>query len=183
MSRVRVLDGDTVTHPDHGRVRLAGIDAPELGQPARDAAGRHFDAGRTASEALAAHLRARQRAGWRLRLRIEPGSRDRHRRRIGVLLLLRRGECEDVCAWLVRQGWAAAEYPPPDYRQEERLAQAAGAGLWAGEWQRPRRFRAGGRGRAFRPGRARRRGAPGSGLLALARILARLLGGRPGRRR
>ena len=48
---MRIIDGDTVKFGGT-RYRLAGIDAPENGQPATDARGRPFDAG----EAAPSHL-------------------------------------------------------------------------------------------------------------------------------
>ena len=52
-----VVDGDTLWFkgrlPSEGqRVRLAGIDAPEDGQPCRDAEGQLYDAGAKAKGAL-----------------------------------------------------------------------------------------------------------------------------------
>lgn len=48
----RVIDGDTFEIRGE-RIRLFGVDAPELGQPWWDEAGRQQDAGLSAKEALA----------------------------------------------------------------------------------------------------------------------------------
>ena len=174
MTRGRLIDADTLDLPDHGPVRLAGADAPENGQPARDADGREFDAGQAATDPLAEHLRVRQRDGWQVCIEEAGKGRDRYGRILGRVILKHGREREDACAWLVRAGWAVAEYGPPDYGREERLARREGAGLWTCEWQRPRDWRAARRGARGRPRRAARRRS-GPGLLAVLKALAKVL--------
>ena len=117
MSEGRLIDADTIDLPGYGPVRLAGVDAPENGQTARDARGREFDAGEAATFALAEHLRVRMSAGWQVRRVAAGKGRDRYGRLLGRVFLERGRKREDACAWLVRQGWAVAEYAPPDYSQ------------------------------------------------------------------
>ncbi len=59
--------------------------------------------------------------------------------------------CEDLGAWMVRQGWALAyRRYSLDYVNEEADAQAARRGIWAGrfvkpwEWRRGKRLGTGG---------------------------------------
>ncbi|MGQ9723937.1 MAG: thermonuclease family protein [Tepidimonas sp.] len=140
---VSVHDGDTLRVRDsdgRGRtVRLATIDAPELGQPfgpqARDA--------------------VRQRVVGRT-VMLEPRGADRYGRTLAVLWLP--GEAqprEDLALWAVEQGLAwhytahAREQPLTErwrYAVAETLARSSGRGLWSQPdpqppwvWRRERR--------------------------------------------
>ena len=167
----RLIDADTVRVLGAGSVRLAGLDAPEIGQPATDARGRRFDAGRAVAKALAHHIAERKREGLRIRVRGE--GRDKYRRILGAIVLEHPdGRTEDAGGWLVRNGLAVAEYGD-QYAADERRARAERAGLWAGEFERPRdyrrRARSGGKaGRRSRTRPRRRRGG-------IFRMLARLM--------
>ncbi len=154
MTYGRIVDADTIRVAGRS-VRLAGLDAPELGQPATDARGRRFDAGHVVAKVLERHLEERLRQGWRARIRAE-GS-DRYGRALGTITLEADGGVEDVGAWLVREGLAVAEYGS-QYRDLKAAARAARAGLWAGEWQRPRDYRRQAKGRRARRTPRRRRG-------------------------
>lgn len=119
---VAVLDGDTITVLDaertQHRVRLAGIDSPETGQPY----------GHRARQALAQAVFRRQVVvGW--------SKRDRYGRIVGKVLQGGR----DVCLAQVTEGFAwhyeqyARDQPPADrdsYRQAQVAARAASRGLW-----------------------------------------------------
>ncbi len=175
MSQGRLIDADTLDIPGVGPVRLAGIDAPENGQPARNARGREFDAGQAATEAFAAYLRRRQREGWRINIEDAGKGADRYGRTIGRVILTNGRKREDACQWLVRNGFAVAEYGPPDYSSDERRAKRERAGLWAGEWQRPKDWRSARKGMAIpAPGAVRRARPTGAGWLGAFRTLARL---------
>jgi micrococcal nuclease len=112
-----VNDGDTVTCRDtEGRVtriRLVGIDAPELAQ-----------AGGTASrQALAAKL-----AGGIVR--VEGDARDQHGRLLGTLLL----DDRDLNREMVAEGWAWAFGGFVDDEElvaAESAARRSGRGIWA----------------------------------------------------
>ena len=97
------------------RVRLDGIDAPEKRQACRRN-GRRYQCGVAATQAL--------------------------RRRIGGQM----ADGTDLNGWVVEQGWALAyrRYSTRYVAQEER-AQAAQAGLWAGEFVPPWEWRRGAR--------------------------------------
>ncbi|MCY4260073.1 MAG: thermonuclease family protein [Rhodobacteraceae bacterium] len=173
VNRVRLIDADTLDLPDVGRVRLAGIDAPENGQPARDARGHRFDAGQAATAAFADYLYRRQGEGWQVHFAETEKARGGYGRILARVILKRGRKREDACAWLVRHGWAVAEYGPPHYRREESRARRERAGLWAGEWQRPRIWRAGRKGASARPAFRGRRPS-GRGWLTLFRLIFRL---------
>ena len=169
---VRVIDGDTI-ECGGVKMRLAGIDAPENGQPAvRN--GRTFDAGQLATDALIGRLAGIGARGSALRLPSEGR---------GLVRLIEVGPAgveTDLNWWLVREGYAVAEYGSTQYRDTERRAEAEGRGLWGMTgWVRPKDYRAG---RPTAPSPAapsrRRRSGPLAGMLAGMRIdrkIARLL--------
>ena len=127
--RVEMInDGDTVTLLDTAgqrvRVRLVGIDAPELDQPM----------GREARAALAAKL-----AGGIVR--VEGDARDQHGRLLGTLRLADR----DLNREMVAEGWAWAFTgfaENDDLIAAESAARRGRRGLWANpEPQPPRQWR------------------------------------------
>lgn len=93
---VRVVDGDTVdVRADLGfhitqemRLRLAGINAPEMRDPR----------GKDAKAALAARLPA----GTEILIRTERDRREKYGRYLAVILL----DNEDINAWMVASGFA-----------------------------------------------------------------------------
>lgn len=125
--RFAVIDGDSLMLGGE-RLRLEGIDAPERGQACRRD-GRDYDCGAAAREALGALMPGAGAtcSGWR---------RDAYGR-----LLVRCADGEtDINAKMVETGWAVAY---GDYAAQERAARAAGRGIWAGEFDRPRLWRQG----------------------------------------
>jgi endonuclease YncB( thermonuclease family) len=126
----RVADGDTLwVQPDGKRgkpvkVRLLGIDAPELCQ----------SGGRQARAALASRVLHRS-------VRVETRAVDDYRRTLADV----RVNGEDVSAWMVSQGHAWSNryrYSPGPYAEQEQQARAAGRGIFAQrDAQEPRAFR------------------------------------------
>lgn len=104
-----VIDGDTLVS-DQVRIRLAGIDAPELSQPGGAAA--------------RSHLISLIAGGS---VRIEPTDKDKYGR-VVARVYVRAG---DLGQLMVRDGYACAAYGR-DYAAEERAARRSRAGLWAG---------------------------------------------------
>ena len=114
---VGVHDGDTLTLLVAGnqpvKVRLAGIDAPELSQPY----------GQQAKQALSA-------LAFRKAARVESPGPDKYGRTLGVVMV----GTVNVNAELVKQGaaWVYRSYPfPPELEGLEAQARAAKRGLWA----------------------------------------------------
>jgi endonuclease YncB( thermonuclease family) len=112
-----VHDGDTVTCLDENRaprkIRLVGIDAPELDQPG----------GRESRAALVGKL-----AGGTVR--VDDRGRDQHGRLLGTLYVGDR----NVNRELVADGWAwvfDGFSPDPDLLDAESAARGARRGLWA----------------------------------------------------
>lgn len=126
----RVIDGDTLEIRSE-RIRLFGIDAPELGQPWWDADGREADAGEAAREALAALVEGR-------RLAVKVLREDRYRRSIAIVKV----DGQDVARSLVSRGWAFASPGSSRYRRTENAARRRKRGLWKGEVNMPWDFRA-----------------------------------------
>jgi endonuclease YncB( thermonuclease family) len=124
--RAMVHDGDTLSLAGE-RIRLRGLDAPELSQTCLRA-GADYACGRSARDALAALIGQGQTTceGWR---------RDRYGRLLGDC----RAGGTALNPALVRQGRAVAY---GDFGAEERAARAEGVGLWAGEFERPGDWRA-----------------------------------------
>lgn len=121
-----VHDGDTVKLSDGRRLRLIGIDTPELGRdgepdqpyavPARDAL-RHL-LGRHATVSL----------------RFDVSRHDVHGRLLAHVFL---DDGTSVSAWLLQRGYATLLVVPPDiwnvecYEEAERQARAAHIGIWS----------------------------------------------------
>jgi endonuclease YncB( thermonuclease family) len=120
-----VNDGDTLTIKGE-RIRLRGIDAPELRQTCR-IAGEAYACGYKAREALRQLIagRAVTCEGW---------ERDKY----GRLLAFCRAGAIDLNEALVEQGWAIAF---GDFQATELSARQGRRGLWAGEFERPRQWR------------------------------------------
>jgi micrococcal nuclease len=116
----RVGDGDTFSCRDGRKVRLLGIDTPELGQG---------EAGRQAHAALRRLLPR----GTAVRLERDDAPRDRFGRELAYVWTGSRMVNES----LVREGWAMLYTLPPNVKYAGRLeraqkeARAARAGLWA----------------------------------------------------
>ena len=120
-----VIDGDTIEI--HGtRIRLHGIDAPESGQ---------------SCVALGVEWRCGQRAALALDTRISGRTVSCDERdivRYGRVVAVCTVDREDVNAWMVAEGWALAyRRYATDYVDEEADAQAAGLGVWRGEFVAP----------------------------------------------
>lgn len=122
---VAVTDGDSLAMGVE-RIRLKGIDAPELGQVCR-LGGAEYACGRDARDALRRFV-----AGGPVVCK--GGERDRHGRWLAICWS---GETELNRAMVVH-GWAVSY---GDYRDEESLARESGVGLWAGEFDKPRDWR------------------------------------------
>ena len=117
----RIADGDTFSCRDGRRVRLIGIDTPELAQ------GESGHGARAALSRLAP-------PGTSVRLERDVAARDRYGRELAHVWNGSRLVNEE----LVLEGWAVLYTVPPNVKYAERLeraqkqARAAGAGLWAG---------------------------------------------------
>jgi endonuclease YncB( thermonuclease family) len=127
-----VIDADTIDI--HGeRVRLNGVDAPESGQKCKDKGGKLYRCGTDAANALDKWIN-------RNPVSCEITGKDRYSRLLGECSV--RGE--SVQDWLVSNGHALAyrAYSNAHVTAEVK-AQAAGRGVWAGEFVMPWDWRQG----------------------------------------
>jgi micrococcal nuclease len=116
----RIADGVTFTCRDRRRVRLIGVDTPELAQG---------ESGRRARATLSRHAPP----GAAVRLESDVAPRDRYGRELAHVW----NGSRLVSEALVLEGWAMLYTVPPNVKYAERLAQAQkeartrGAGLWS----------------------------------------------------
>jgi micrococcal nuclease len=149
----RIADGDTFYCQDGRKVRLIGVDTPELGQGAP---------GREARSALERLLPE----GTRVRLERDVTSRDRYGRELAYVW----SGSRMVNEALVQEGWAVLYTVPPNVKYADRLeraqsaARAGGAGLWrsGGFACAPSSYRRRECGSAGSPAATPGRGAPGA---------------------
>ncbi|MDK9698179.1 MAG: thermonuclease family protein [Siculibacillus sp.] len=123
--RIHVTDGDSL-ELDGVRIRLLGIDAPELSQTC-SLAGMDHPCGREAREHLV-HLIAGRPV---VCTSVET---DRYGRHLGRC---RAGDT-DLSAAMVESGWAVAY---GGHERQEAVARAHGRGLWSGDFVWPEDFR------------------------------------------
>lgn len=124
-----VVDGDTL-HVGTERVRLSGVDAPELSQLCGPA-GRQIQCGKLAARWLSARIERR-------RVECAVSARDRY----GRLVALCRLDGRDIGAALVGAGWATAyrRYSMA-YVGVEARARGARLGIWATGFEPPADYR------------------------------------------
>jgi micrococcal nuclease len=120
-----VIDGDTIAVATFGRVRLLGVDAPEIG--------RGFDSSAPFSREARARLTALILHRW-VRLEQESARLDMYNRHLAYVMT-EDGQCVNVV--LVREGLArvSARLPLtrlPELQHAEAEAQAFRRGMWGG---------------------------------------------------
>jgi endonuclease YncB( thermonuclease family) len=126
----RAIDGDTLQVGDT-RLRLHGIDAPELRQTCEDNAGEAWACGRRAASELAAAV-----AGGKVHCISR--ERDRYQRLVATCW----AGGQDVGQSLVAHGWAVAYRRfSVDYVSDENLARYLTQGMWAGRFEMPWEWR------------------------------------------
>ena len=125
-ARATAVDGDTLRLGSK-RVRLLGIDAPELEQTCTGADGADWACGEVARSKMVDLL-------GNGKVACQPRGHDRYGR---VLAHCLRGEV-DLGEAMVAAGLAVAD---GEYFQDERTAGAAKTGIWAGAFVPPRQWR------------------------------------------
>ena len=126
----RAIDGDTLQVGEI-RLRLHGVDAPELRQICEDSAGDAWACGRRAASELAAAV-----AGGEVHCISR--ERDRYQRLVATCWAGGR----DLGQALVAHGWAVAyRRYSADYVRDEDLARYLTQGMWAGRFEMPWEWR------------------------------------------
>lgn len=146
---LKAIDGDTL-RKGALRIRLDGIDAPEIGQRCTTATGVAYDCGVKAREVL-------ERLIMQGPTTCRMAGRDRYRR---TLAFCRAGKT-DLNREMVRLGWAvASERYSTRYLAVELQARFRRLGLWQGKFQFPEIYRKSRANVVFRHHKRRRRHAP-----------------------
>ncbi|MGE0370347.1 MAG: thermonuclease family protein [Gammaproteobacteria bacterium] len=127
-----MYDGDTLVLSDRRKVRLIGINTPEL--PRDGSPGQPYS--QEARDALTALLETDDELG----LRFDEERVDRYGR---LLAHLYRVDGSSIQAWLLTRGYAVAIAVPPNlrnqdcYRRAEEQASRAGLGVWVLPYYQP----------------------------------------------
>jgi endonuclease YncB( thermonuclease family) len=122
----RASDGDSFRLGDD-RVRLLGLDAPELSQLCAAPDGGQWSCGRVARDRMAALLATGPVA-------CRPEDKDRYNRLLARCTVAG----NDLGALMVAEGLAVSS---GDYWQQEQAARAGKRGIWAGGFDRPADWR------------------------------------------
>ncbi|UJW87881.1 thermonuclease family protein [Devosia sp. SL43] len=122
----RASDGDSFRLGDD-RVRLLGLDAPELAQQCLGADGLQWPCGRAARDRMAALLASGN-------VDCIPQDKDQYDRLLARCTI----DKSDLGATMVAEGLAVSS---GDYWREEQAARAARLGIWAGGFDRPADWR------------------------------------------
>jgi len=126
-----VTDGDTIRIGDT-RIRLEGIDAPEMSQRCTRADGSSWQCGEAAKAALI------QKIGNHS-VRCEISGTDRYSRSLGTCW----SGALNLNQWLVQSGWAVAyRRYSMRYVSDEQMARARRLNLWSGGFEPPSDYRA-----------------------------------------
>ena len=128
--RAVVVDGDSLVL-NGKRLRLIGIDAPELAQIC-ERSGVEWNCGRASRRALAQKIRNET-------TNCTSKGLDRYDRWLVVCSV----DGDEINAWLVKQGWAV-DYG--GYASEEAEAIRHSTGIWSGEFEVPQEWRRANRG-------------------------------------
>ena len=124
-----VIDGDTI-EIEGQRIRLHGIDAPEMRQSCR-LDGNPWRCGRDAASALAGKIASRA-------VTCQDRGTDSYRRIVAKCAVAG----VDLGEWMVANGWAVAYYIYSyDYTRAEQQAKSARRGIWASEFDLPSEWR------------------------------------------
>lgn len=124
-----VVDGDTLSLGNQ-KIRLAGIDAPEVGQMCTYK-GESYDCGRSAATALITKI------GWS-QVRCTNAGTDKYGRVLGVCHL----GLLDLNMWMVWKGHALAYREYSDaYAVFEEVAKTKQSGIWSGDFIPPWEWR------------------------------------------
>ncbi|NQV20113.1 MAG: thermonuclease family protein [Rhodospirillales bacterium] len=126
----RVIDGDTIVITGE-RIRLHGIDAPELKQTCKTRKGKEQLCGQLAKQNLERLVKGQD-------VTCKGNTRDRYKRLIAICY----AGPFDINETMVADGWALAyrKYST-DYVRAETFAKSRREGIWRGEFEMPWEWR------------------------------------------
>ncbi len=128
--RYKVIDGDSLEYKG-SRIRLKGIDAPELNQTCKNGHREEFNCGHDAKAALQSII-------GREEINCASATKDRYGRKLAFCTK----EGLDINMEMVRQGWAIAyERHVSVYTFAQLDAERAKRGLWSGSFEVPEDYR------------------------------------------
>ncbi len=133
----KFVDGDTFQVAGQ-MIRLAGIDTPEHAQSCKNARGKKYSCGDSATNHLKSLIGSRN-------VECEGNETDAYRRLIGTCFISRDNVKTNINLKMVQDGWAVAFVKfDKTYQPQELEAMLSKRGLWAGEFTRPAEFRSNG---------------------------------------
>ena len=125
----KIIDGDTI-HIGKYKIRLHGIDAPEIKQTCRIDE-KIWNCGIQAKENLIKFVSNNI-------INCEIIDKDRYNRLIGICFVNQK----NINQYMVKNGWAIAyRYYSLDYIEDENIARFNKIGIWQGTFQEPYLFR------------------------------------------
>ncbi len=126
----RVIDGDTITVGSE-KIRLLGIDAPELNQKCYDKKSRGWPCGESAKSFLEGLMIGKS-------INCEIHSKDKYKRSLGVCY----GDKINLNQEIVKAGYALAYLKYSSiFKEDELLARKNKKGIWKGNMENPENFR------------------------------------------
>ena len=129
-TKVIITDGDTIKF-NNKKIRLHGIDTPEIKQLCKNKNGEDYKCGVKAKLALINLISNQQ-------VKCSIHGKDRYKRLIATCFV----KNININEWLVKEGWALAyrKYSK-DYVDEELFAKNNKLGLWKGDFLEPWKWR------------------------------------------
>lgn len=125
-----VIDGDTI-RDGKLRIRLYGLDAPELDQECKDAEGKNWKCGEVAKKKLQNLVKGRK-------VRCDIKSTDLYKRKVAIC---HAGE-RDINQYMVEEGYAVAYLKySHKYELDEEYAMNNNKGIWVGDFKEPEDYR------------------------------------------
>ena len=129
-SSLKIIDGDTIILNSE-KIRLYGIDTPEIKQTCTDNYGHTYSCG------IRAKLELEKIIGSR-KISCIKKTKDRYKRSISICYV----DENDINSLMVRNGWALAyrKYSKK-YVKDEAIAKLNDAGMWSGKFIAPWKWR------------------------------------------
>ena len=127
--KAKIIDGDTI-HIENNKIRLHGIDAPELNQNC-NYKNKDWECGQQSKKYLIQLIDSNA-------VNCQVIGIDRYKRYIGICYVNKL----NINKMLVKNGWAIAyRYYSKAYTDEEFIAEKMKIGIWKGEFEEPYIFR------------------------------------------